>query len=162
MSNYYGWIQDVRIIPLPLANAEIFDLYKPNKYYVFIQSECRCPNDYPINQDSYSTNCLRNNPRVVNSLAQANRLNEFSHNIGFLNDNNLDTTWISCIATNPITFVIDLTNGIYILQRIEIFFSSFPPTSLILQRLYNQKWTQLQAYSLNCSTADSGCTQLPR
>jgi hypothetical protein len=158
VSNYYGWIQDVRIFLIPLTNAEIFDLFKPGEYFVFIQPECRCPNESPRNQNEYSVFCVSNDPNQTDKLR---RVNEFSHDIGFLNDNDLKTTWISCISTNPITLSMDFVNGAYILQRIEIYFSSLPPLNLILERYFKDEWHVLMTYSTNCSRFDKKCTKLP-
>lgn len=158
LSGYYGWIQDVRIFLIPLTNAELFDLYMPGEYFVFIQPECRCPNDFPRNENAYSIFCLKNEPTSGDKLQ---RVNELSHDIGFLNDNDLKTTWISCISTNPIVLELDNTNGAYILQRIEIFFSSLPPTDLVLDRFYNGTWYPIQRYSTNCTRFDQNCTKLP-
>ena len=88
-------------------------------------------------------------------------MNEYSHDIGYLNDGDLKTTWISCISMNPISLVLDLVNGVYLLERVEIYFSSLPPTNLTLERYFNGKWFVFQSYSTNCTKADSTCSQLP-
>ncbi len=145
---------------IALTNAEILDLHTPNKYFSFFQPECRCSNDYPRNENDYSMYCLKNKPDdALNE--KLTRLNKYSHNIGFLNDNNLETTWISCISTNPVNIVIDLFNGDYVLERIEIYFSSLPPTDLVLQRYFNNEWIEIQTYSVNCSS-NLNCVSLPK
>ncbi len=156
-SNYYGWIQDVRIFLIPLTNAELLDLYK-SSYSLFLQPECRCPNDFPRNENKYSMFCLKNE-NSTNEMMR--RINDASHDIGFLNDNDLKTTWISLISTNPITLEMNLINGVYILQRVEIYFSSLPPTNLKLEAFYNNKWRTIQIYSLECQQFDPECSILP-
>jgi len=158
LSNYYGWIQDVRIFLIPLTNAEIFDLFRPYEYSVFIQPECRCPNEAPRNQDKYSVYCMSNH---LNKTDKLRRVNEFSHDIGFLNDDDFKTTWISCISTSPVKLNMDFVDGSYILQRIEIYFSSLPPLNLILERYFNNKWHALMTYSRNCTSSDRTCTKMP-
>lgn len=147
---------------IPLTNAEILQLYGKVKYYLFIQPECRCPNDYPRNENENSIFCFTNIYDAFSSRNKLDRLNQYTHNIGYINDDDLKTTWISCISTNPITLNLDLQNGIYLLQRIEIFFSSMPPTNLLIQRYYNNKWIVIQNYSTTCETSDEKCTQLPQ
>lgn len=163
-SNYYGWIQDVRIFLIPLTNAELLDLHIKDSYYVFLQPECRCPNDFPRNENKYSMFCMTNENTTGsddnNHLMR--RINDNSHDIAFLNDNDLKTTWVSLISTNPISLELDLVNGIYILQRVEIYFSSLPPTSLKLETFYENRWRTIQTYSIECPQFEAGCTQLPK
>ena len=115
----------------------MFELYIKNKYYLFIQSECRCPNDFPRNEDENSIFCLLNTYDAFSSRNKMSRLNPYTHNIGNINDDDLKTTWISCISASPIILNLDLNNGVYLLQRIEMFFSSLPPTNLLIQRYNN-------------------------
>ena len=160
---FSGWIQDVRIITIPLTNSEILNLYGKSKYSVRIQPECRCPNEFPRNENENSVYCLPNSVDLNNRANKKNRLNEFSHNTEFINDGDFKTSWISCILnlSGPITIAIDLFQGVFVLQRIEIFFTSLPPTNLILQSYYQQKWSRLQTYSINCPDSDEKCTSLP-
>lgn len=130
-----------------------------------IQPECRCANDFPRNQYTNSTMCVRNvhtDPSLIE--AQTSRLNEFAHPLEFINDGNFKTSWISCILTltNSISIEIDLINGIYLVQRMEIFFTSLPPTLLLVEKYLNGQWSLLQAYSIACDGGtNSSCIQLP-
>jgi hypothetical protein len=133
---------------ISLVNIEIFELFGIKKYNT-IQPECRCPNEYPRNLEADSTDCLSNRNESITLLNTLSRLNEYAHPINYINDDDFKTSWISCILTitNPISIVIDFENGVYIIQRIEIFFSSLPPTNLIFERYIDNKWVMLQEYS---------------
>ena len=159
---YFGWMQDVRAFMFPVTNAEIFQFYNQNKYRLFIQPECRCPNDYPRNEDETSIFCLTNIYDAFSSRNKLSRINPFSHSIGYVNDGDSKTSWISCISTNPISLTLDLFNGVYLLQRIDLFFSSFPPTNLLIQRFYENKWYTIQNYSTSCEPNDLKCFSLPQ
>lgn len=137
---------------------------------VKIQPECRCSNDFPRNENINSTFCITNSAATPGSsnqtiLNKSSRLNDFAHPLAFINDGNFKTSWISCILSisSPIVIEIDLYNGVYLLQRIEIFFTSLPPTSLTIEKYYNLEWVLVQEYSLNCDEQKSAnCVQLPQ
>jgi hypothetical protein len=157
---FNGWIQEARVFLAALVNIEIMELYDKTNAKILIQKECRCPNDFPRNENTESKFCLRN---VKNSPEREYRLNEHSHSIDFLNDNDFQSSWISCILTidKPISIVIDLANGIYLLERIEIYFSSIPPTNILLERFSNHQWFFIQSYSIDCNANNISCSKLP-
>jgi hypothetical protein len=159
---FYGWIQEVKIFLISLVNLEISNLFAnqmPNQ--IKIQSECRCPNEFPRNENLNSIFCGTNQLVSLSFISKMSRLNEYAHPLGFLNDEDFTTSWISCILTitNSIILELDLENGIYIIERIEIYFSSLPPTSLVIQRWFKNRWTELQSYSIDCNT--TSCIRLP-
>ncbi len=147
-----------------MVNIEIGNLYG-KKYSATIQPECRCSNEFPRNQDKDSVNCLSNRNETINLLNTISRVNYYAHPINYINDDDFKTNWISCILTitNPITIVLDFENGIYIIQRIEIFFTSLPPTDLIFERYIDNKWSLLQQYSIDCDPSGKNltCVKLP-
>ena len=103
--------------------------------------------------------CLTNKK---NSNKNISRLNRHSHSVGFLNDDSLATSWISSISSNMIQIIIDLVNGAYLLEQINISFTSFPPTNLVIQRFYENKWYFIHRFSIDCEINDSTCSQLPK
>ncbi|CAF0916506.1 unnamed protein product, partial [Brachionus calyciflorus] len=162
-TKFFGWIQDFQVFSISLVNYEIASLYGSLRKKLKIQPECRCPNDYPRNSNENSTYCLKNKFSRIDLLDTKSRVNEYSHPISYINDDDFKTSWISCILTitNPIEIVLDLENGIYLIQRIEIFFSNLPPTNLVIERFFNNNWILVQKYSIECSSLESSCVQLP-
>lgn len=157
---YFGWIQELRIFLFPLTNLEIFVLYNRNitTGNIFIQSECKCPAEYPRNENEYSINCLPNTLSNKTNL----RLNKNSQSIGFINDDNLNTTWMSTANPKQINLTLDFLNGFYLIEQIEIYFTSLPPTNLLMQRFYNDKWLIIHNYSTRCESNDTFCSHLPK
>lgn len=129
-----------------------------------IQPECRCPNEFPRNENLNSEYCIKNSldPSKLTSSSKKNRLNDDTHPLEYINDGNLNTRWISCILTvnNPIVIELDLLNGVYLIQRIEIFFTSLPPTHLTVQKFISDNWITLQVFDTNCDT--DSCVQIPK
>ena len=198
-NRYNGWLQDVRVFLIALVNVEIYSLF--HGYHnnnnnnnnvsqrVHIQPECRCPNTRPRNVDASSTHCASNEPTTpspvliattttstttttpVASMATTSRINPLAHPLAFINDNDYETSWISCILTmnKPISIVLDLLNGVYILQQIQVVFSSLPPTRLTIERYTDdqQRWTHMKLFSTDCAAAsavsgsNASCTPLP-
>ena len=148
---------------ISLVNIEILDLFgKTNA--LSIQNECRCSNEYPRNENENSVYCQSNENLPFYLQKKIFRLNSLAHPLGYLNDDDFSTSWISCILTvsNPISIVLDLLNGIYIVQRIEIYFTSLPPTELTIERFYNNQWNMIQFYSIACENSNPACVQLPK
>ena len=147
-----------------MVNIEILDLYGRTNVNVSIQSECRCPSEYPRNENENSTNCLSNKNELEYFANKVFRLNSNAHPLGYLNDDDFATNWISCILTitNPITITMDFLNGVYIIQRVEIFFSSMPPTNLLIERYSNNHWIVIQTYSVDCEDSSLVCVKLPK
>ena len=161
---YYGWIQDLRVFLISLVNIEILELFDESNTYVSIQSECRCTNSYPRNENENSAFCKSNENLPEYLQKKVTRLNSLAHPLGYLNDDDFSTSWISCILTitNPISIILDLLNGEYIVQRIEIYFTSLPPTELVIERFYKDKWTTVQFYSIECEGEFLLNFQLPK
>lgn len=145
-------------------NVELAEIYTRLNQSIRIQPECRCSNKFARNEGQNSIYCLENGVATGMAVQKTSRLNEFAHSIDFLNDGNFQTSWISCILTlnNPIIMEIDLANGVYLLQRMEIFFSSLPPTYLTVERYHKNKWMFLQSYSIDCDGSNMTCIQLPK
>jgi usherin len=162
---YSGWAQDVKVFLISLVNTEIGEIYTRTNLTVRIQPECRCSNEFPRNENENSTSCVENREKPMNLVTRLSRMNPNAHPIAYLNDNNFQTSWISCILTlnNPIVIELDLLNGVYLLQRIEIYFNSLPPTYLIIERFNDNKWLFLQSYGVQCGdNANASCIKLPQ
>jgi hypothetical protein len=158
---YNGWLQEVKLFLIALTNTEIAELNSNfDLNSVKIQPECRCPNDFPQNENENSTFCVTNQLNSFSYISKVPRLNENAHPLGYLNDDDFKTSWISCILTitNSIILELDLQNGVYIIERIEIFFASLPPTNMAIERLYKNRWITLQSYSTDCNTTN--CVKL--
>ena len=144
-----------------MTNAEFLKLYnKPGR--ARIQPECRCPNDFPRNEDESSSYCIKNlhySQDKVRSLDRRFRLNKYAHSVEQLNDDDFQTSWISCIVSfnNSIAIVLDFQNGAYITERIEVYFVSLPPAVLAIEKFDGQRWELLQTYSSTCSESSSTC-----
>ncbi|RNA01582.1 atlastin-like isoform X2 [Brachionus plicatilis] len=162
-NKFYGWIQDLRVFTISLVNAEVSDLFGVNSNEVRIEPQCRCANAYPRNQNRNSTICLKNKFNKLDQLDTESRLNQFAHPLNYANDDNFKTSWISCIltSTSPIELVLDLENGVYLVQRIEVFFANLPPTRVVIQRFYENRWFEVQRFSIDCDGSDPACGKIP-
>ncbi len=147
---FFGWIQDVKFFLFALTNTEICEIFNKKKVTIHIQPECRCPNGFPRIESELSIYCTTNKKPLKRQL----RLNKLAHNIMFLNDEDMNSEWISSLSPNDITISIDL-NDIFIIHKIEIIFSSLPPTNLIMQRFSQGKWHLIQDFSSNSTSRKS-------
>jgi usherin len=161
---YAGWLQDVKLALVPLSFREIYLVYTKNKgEKLRYQNECKCPNDYPINENSKSIYCLTDENNLPRNLRKISYLNKDTHIIEFINDNSLRTSWISELTPKPqkVSIIIDLLDDIFILSQIEVYFKSYPASDILLERFYNDQWLELQQYSLDCTQYTSHCISLP-
>jgi hypothetical protein len=168
---FTGWIQDMIVLAVPLSNREIyfnFNRIKPQD--VRLQSECKCPNDFSRNENEFSQYCLRND-EIKFDQKNVSYLNDFAHPLEYINDEKFETSWISSTlplmdsadnSAQPIKISLDFENGIYILNRIELYFTSVPPTEILIETNYENKWQILQKYSTACNPNEKNCRKLPR
>lgn len=167
---FYGWIQDMILLTFPLSNREVYFLYNgPKAKDVLFQPDCKCPNDYARNENIYSRYCLRNDD-ISFEQKRISYLNDFAHPIEFINDNDFETSWISSTlpllssddTAQPIALYLNFFNGDYIINRIEIYFTSIPPTNIEIERFNEGEWSLFQKYSTNCLSKDKNCRKLPK
>lgn len=155
---------------MPLSNREIyfkFDTFKLQD--VRLQPECKCPNDFARNENEFSQYCLRND-EINFDQKNISYLNDFAHPLEYINDEKFETSWISSTlpltssdnAAQPIKISLDFVNGAYIINRIELYFTSIPPTELLIEIYYQSRWRNLQRYSTNCLENENNCRKLPR
>lgn len=82
-----------------------------------IQPECRCPSSHPRLKPMSGRYCFPNG--VDNSTKdKVLRLNPDAHPVPYMNDNDLNTTWISSLLSpsdidKGIKIIVDLDNGQY-------------------------------------------------
>lgn len=145
-----------------VETASLFNLDELSNGDVVIQPECRCALDTPRNENANSTFCLANSPLPNAPMKQ--RLNVYAHPLDFANDGNFQTSWVSCILSlnQPIIVELDFSNGVYLVQRIEIFFASLPPTQLVIEKFLDNEWSQIQIFSINCNDNNASCIKLPK
>jgi hypothetical protein len=158
------------VLAVALNNREIyFKFNKMKSKDIRLQSECKCPNDFPRNEDEYSQYCLRND-EISFEQKKISYLNDFAHPLEYINDNNFETSWISSTlpviasdnSAQPIKIILDFVNGIYILNRIELYFTSIPPIDILIETLYEDQWRVLQKYSTKCPAEENYCRKLPK
>lgn len=155
---YLGWIQNARLFLVALVDIEISELYgKIGPKSIKIQAECRCSIEYSKNENQFSTMCID-----TKTNDEISRVNVNAHSVNYVNDDDFKTSWISCSLSpaNSIILEIDLENGVYLIERVEVFFASLPPTSLSIEKFYNNRWSLLQYFSNDC-TGLTNCVKIP-
>ncbi|XP_072265966.1 usherin isoform X2 [Pyxicephalus adspersus] len=182
MEQFIGRIQDFRLYAVALTNREIAEVFSGNFPLMTIQPECRCPSSYPRLETVSGRFCLPNG--VDHSSFTKDkilRLNPDAHPVPYMNDNDLNTTWISSLLSQSdidkgVMIIMDLENGQYQVFYITLWFYSPMPTALRIQRKKHRSsvWEDWQYLASNCQDfgmenngflqfPDSvNCLQLPR
>ncbi|KAG9484595.1 hypothetical protein GDO78_010137 [Eleutherodactylus coqui] len=180
LDQFIGRMQDFRLYQEALTNREILEVFSEKFLEVPIQSECRCPSSHPRLYPLEGRTCL---PNGVYNTTKDNvlRLNRDAHPASYMNDNDLQTTWISSILSasdfeKGLDITLDLTNGQYQIFYVIIQFYSPMPKVFKVQRRKNRTsfWEDWQYVARDCrdlGMRNNGflaepnsvnCLQLPR
>uniref|UniRef100_A0A3B3ZCH5 Laminin N-terminal domain-containing protein n=1 Tax=Periophthalmus magnuspinnatus TaxID=409849 RepID=A0A3B3ZCH5_9GOBI len=116
-NQFIGHMQDFRFYPATLTNREIVELYSGILPKVHVQSECRCPPTHPRIHPLVERYCI---PNAVEDTTndRTPRLNENTHPLSYLNDQDMGTMWLSRVMSTQeldegLTVSVDLLNGQY-------------------------------------------------
>ncbi|KAJ8317482.1 hypothetical protein KUTeg_005386, partial [Tegillarca granosa] len=109
----YLQIADVRLYDYTITDREIQLLFNGRLAPNLLDTECRCPNDYPrLNDSNDPQGILCKKDKTVDTM---HRLNTSSHIAGFANDGDRSTSWISGPTENA-TLTLFLDNVVQILS----------------------------------------------
>ncbi|KAL1769870.1 usherin, partial [Sigmodon hispidus] len=118
LEQFIGRMQDFRLYNVSLTNREILELFSGALPHLHIQPHCRCPGSHPRVHPLVQQYCIPNGADD-RPYHQVSRLNPDAHPLSFINDNNIDTSWISHMFANftqlkqGMIISIDLENGQY-------------------------------------------------
>ncbi|XP_075195246.1 usherin [Anomaloglossus baeobatrachus] len=153
---FVGRMQDFRLYQEALTNREILEVFSEKFLQVAIQSECRCPSSHPRLHPLDGRSCIPNGAHSK-TRDKVLRIHRDAHPVSYINDNDLQTTWISSILSasdfdRGINITLDLTNGQYQIFYITIQFYSPMPKSLKIQRKKkrNSFWEDWQYFGSDC------------
>ncbi|KAM3930149.1 usherin [Leptodactylus fuscus] len=153
---FVGRMQDFRLYQEALTNREILEVFSEKFLQVPIQSECRCPSSHPRLHLLDGRFCF---PNGVHNTTKDKvlRLNKDAHPVSYMNDNDLQTTWISSILSashfdEGLNITLDLTNGQYQIFYVTLQFYSPMPKVLKIQRKKNRNslWKDWQYFASDC------------
>uniref|UniRef100_A0A3B3DE37 Usher syndrome 2A (autosomal recessive, mild) n=1 Tax=Oryzias melastigma TaxID=30732 RepID=A0A3B3DE37_ORYME len=176
--------------PLLCVNREIVELYSGVFPKLHVQSECRCPPSHSRVHPLIERYCI---PNAVEDTTtdRVLRLNLKAHSLGYINDQDMSTAWLSKIMTTQeleegVTITVDLSNGQYQVFYVILQFGGLLPESVRIQRRKlnlrasesdigtEQPWLDWQYMARNCSDFEMqnngpllrpdsvNCVQLPR
>ncbi|XP_073409429.1 usherin [Dendrobates tinctorius] len=156
VKQFVGRMQDFRLYQETLTNREILEVFSEKFLQLAIQSECRCPSSHPRLHPLDGRSCLPNGA-YSKTKDKVLRVNRDSHPVSYMNDNDLQTTWISSILSTldfdkGITITLNLTNGHYQIFYVTIQFYSSMPKALRIQRKKNRNsfWEDWQYFASDC------------
>ncbi|KAF6731117.1 Usherin, partial [Oryzias melastigma] len=189
-NQFIGRMQDFRFYPATLTNREIVELYSGVFPKLHVQSECRCPPSHSRVHPLIERYCI---PNAVEDTTtdRVLRLNLKAHSLGYINDQDMSTAWLSKIMTTQeleegVTITVDLSNGQYQVFYVILQFGGLLPESVRIQRRKlnlrasesdigtEQPWLDWQYMARNCSDFEMqnngpllrpdsvNCVQLPR
>ena len=141
-TRYSGLMHSVLYFSPTLSDNEITELafLPPNLH---IQPECLCPPTHPVARE---TTCLD-----PSGTSQISRVNTESHDITYINDNNLSTWWQSANGDAPVNITLSL-GGLRGAVYVGIFFRSLLPQAMILSYSADgASFLPRQYYSSDCS-----------
>uniref|UniRef100_F7ALI8 Usherin n=1 Tax=Xenopus tropicalis TaxID=8364 RepID=F7ALI8_XENTR len=153
---FVGRMQDFRAYPVALTNREIMEVYSEELPYLHIQSECRCPSSHPRIHPLAQRFCIPNG--VEKSTGdKILRVNPDAHPVSYMNDNDLETTWISSLLPSlnteeGIIITLDFVNGQYQVFYVIIQFYSPLPQTLKIQKKKDRDslWEDWQYFAKDC------------
>ncbi|KAM9316854.1 usherin [Gastrophryne carolinensis] len=156
MEQFIGKMQDFRLYPEALTNREISQVFSGKFQQTSFQSECRCPGSHPRLESIIGRYCLPNG--VGNSTKdKVLRINPNTHPVSYMNDNDLDTMWISSLLSTSdidkgITITVDLDSGQYQIFYITLHFYGLMPKELRIQRRKHSSsaWEDWQYIARDC------------
>ncbi|KAG8584399.1 hypothetical protein GDO81_008814 [Engystomops pustulosus] len=177
---FIGWMQDFRLYQEAITNREILEVFSEKFLQVPIQSDCRCPGSHPRLHLPDGRSCLPNG--VSNTTKdRVLRLNRDAHPVSYMNDNDLQTAWVSSILSTSdfdagLNITVDLSNGQYQIFYVTIQFYSPMPKALKIQRQKNRNslWEDWQYFASDCQNfgmenngfletpSSVNCLQFPR
>ncbi|KAM8945416.1 usherin [Pelodytes ibericus] len=153
---FIGRIQDFRLYEQVLTNREIMEVFSEEFPPLHVQSVCRCPASHPRVHPTFQRHCIPNGIGDT-SKDRVLRLNPDSHPISYVNDKDLETTWISSLLSSAdidtgITITMDLLSGQYQVFYVIIQFYSLMPKAIKLQRKKhrNSTWEDWQYFASDC------------
>ena len=107
-NQFLGWIQEMSFYGETLSNRDIDLLYSGTLPELHIDTECRCPPSHPRVKPTETTYCIPNGV-TDNTGQQILRLNEYAHPLGYLNDGNAMSFFVSRFL-DDLTLMIDFGN----------------------------------------------------
>ncbi|XP_074661048.1 usherin-like [Tubulanus polymorphus] len=147
---FFGRLQDFKFYSYTLTNREIGELYSGVFPSVPLQSNCRCPATHPRVRPQSSRYCIRNGVPNDKTADEVVRLNNYSHPLGYLNDGDSSTFWVSS-DLNEVTLTVDLLDQFQIFYVVLTFYSPMSQ-SIIIERMKDSAspWTRWQLYATDC------------
>ncbi|KAG8443758.1 hypothetical protein GDO86_009077 [Hymenochirus boettgeri] len=155
LEKFVGRMQDFRMYQTALSNREIVEDYSGEFPCLHIQSDCRCPVSHPRLHPSLQRFCIPNGAYNATGT-KILRLNADAHPLSYINDNDLETFWISSLLPslandNGITVTLDF-DGQYQVFYVILQFYSAMPQALKIQRKKSRssEWEDWQYFAKDC------------
>ncbi|XP_077967518.1 usherin-like isoform X1 [Styela clava] len=136
---FVGRLHDYRWYEQALTNREIHEIYSGVFKELNVQSNCLCPMGYPRVHPLKERYCIPNGLPDTTEDRRL-RLHEDAHPLGYINDGDYGTFWISSNFYMPggVTMTIDMENGEYQIFSLIIQFHSPQPQAITFSRLSNK------------------------
>ncbi|KAJ3593676.1 hypothetical protein NHX12_006010, partial [Muraenolepis orangiensis] len=138
-NQFVGRMQDFRFYPAALTNREIVELYTGVLPRLHAQPECRCPPSHPRVHPLVERYCI---PNAVEDTTEDRvlRLNVHAHPLGYVNDQDMGTSWLSHTMSTQeeleegLAITLDLANGQYQVFYVIVQFGGVLPERVVIQR----------------------------
>ncbi|XP_059533348.1 usherin [Myotis daubentonii] len=158
LEQFVGRMQDFRLYQVALTNREIGAISAGALPTLHVQPHCRCPGSHPRVHPLRQRFCIPNDVEDT-TRDRVSRLHPEAHPLSFVNDDEVETSWVSRVFTNitqlneGVTISIDLENGQYQVFYIIVQFLSPQPTAIRIQRKKEDSlvWEDWQYFARNCS-----------
>ncbi|ELK32172.1 Usherin [Myotis davidii] len=118
LEQFVGRMQDFRLYQVALTNREIGAIPAGALPTLHVQPHCRCPGSHPRVHPLRQRFCIPNDAEDT-TRDRVSRLHPEAHPLSFVNDDDVETSWVSRVFTNVtqlnegVTISIDLENGQY-------------------------------------------------
>ena len=141
-TRYSGLMHSMFYFSSTLSDNEISELaFVPPELH--IQPECLCPPSHPVARETTCGDPL--------GTSQVLRVNTDSHDVSYINDNNMNTWWQSANGDAPVNVTLSL-GGLRAAVYIGISFRSLLPQAMVLYYSTDGiSFTARQFYSSDCS-----------
>lgn len=141
-TRYNGLMHSVLYFSPALSDNKITELaFLPSNLH--IQPECLCPPSHPVAQEMTCAD--------PTGMSQIPRINMESHDITYINDNDLSTWWQSANGDAPVNITVSL-GGLRGAVYVGIFFRSLLPQAMVLSYSTDgATFIPRQYYSSDCS-----------
>lgn len=144
-----GSLHSIRLYPHALTNYDVQALASVPSRPLHFAPQCRCPPSHSAIRSVTSQDCFS-----LDDSSSVQRLTSNSRDIGYINDADTSTVWVSRVGQSQVNITMDL-NGMREVLFFQMTFQSLRPRAMVVEKSADGggTWRALQYYARDCATS---------